>query len=108
MVFVSIEDFFKKAASCKMLSRQEELEYAAAMKNGDTDAREKLIQGYIPMVSSHIKHAKPQMQTLGLVMYCMTALEKSVDSFNFMQESETFSHRLSRALRQAVVGYMVR
>lgn len=108
MVFVSIDDFFKKASGCKMLTRHEELECAVAMKNGDAHAREKLIQSYIPMVVSHVKHAKPQIQTLGLVMYCMTALEKAVDSFNFMQESETFAHRLSWALRQAVISYMVR
>ncbi len=108
MVFVSIDNFFEKASGCKILTREEELECAASMKNGDTDARERLIQGYIPMVAGHIKRAKPQMQTLGLVMHCMTALEKAVDSFNFMQDGETFSHRLSWALRQAVVGYMVR
>ena len=108
MLFVSIDDFFKKASECKILTRQEELEYAVAMKNGDTEARERLIQSYIPMVASHIKHAKPNMQTLGLVMYCMNALDKAVDSFNFVQESETFAHRLSWALRQAVVSYMVR
>ncbi len=108
MVFVSIDDFFEKAALCKALTRQEEIECAVAIKNGDTEAREKLVQSYIPMVASHIKHAKPHMQNLGLVVYCMNALEKAVDSFDFMQESETFSHRLSWALRQAVVSYIVR
>lgn len=108
MVFISIDDFFEKAETCRVLSRQEEIECVKQMKSGDTAARERLIQSYIPMVARHIKHAKPHMQTLGLVLYCVQALEKAVDSFNFLQESETFAHRLSWHLRQAVVNYIVR
>lgn len=108
MVFISIDDFFEKASSCKTMTRQEEIECVVAMKNGDTQAREKLVQSYIPTVAAHIKRAKPHLQTLGLVLYCMNALEKAVDSFNFLQDSETFAHHLNWALRQAVVSYMVR
>jgi len=108
MIYISIDDFYEKAALCKVLSRQEEIECAKRMKNGDTFAREELIQSYIPMVEGHIKHAKPHMQNLGLVLYCQQALEKAVDSFDFLQDSEPFSHRLSWALRQAVAKYIAR
>ena len=108
MVYVSIEDFYEKAGFCKVLARQEELELAKKMKTGDPVAREKLIESYMPMVAGHIKHAKPHLQTLGLVLYCVQALEKAVDSFDFTQNSEPFSHRLSWWLRQAVAEYIVR
>ena len=108
MVCVSINDFYQKADACFRISRQEEIECAKAMNAGDATARECLIQSYIPMVAGHIKHMQPQLQTLGLVLYCMQALEKAVDSFDFLQDSEPFSHRLSWWLRQAVANYIVR
>lgn len=108
MVFIDIDDFYRKADCCLRLSRQKEIEYAKAMKKGDSSAREKLIQSYIPMVAAHVKRMKPHLQTLGLVMCCVNALEKAVDSFDFLQDSETFSHRLSWWLRDATVRYIVR
>ena len=108
MNYISIEDFYKKADSCSNISRQEEIDCAKKMKTGDIVAREKIIQSYTPMVAGHIKHMKPHLQTLGLVLYCMQALEKAVDSFDFLQDSETFSHRLSWHLRQAAANYIVR
>ena len=105
MIYISIEDFYEKAGLCRVLSRQEEIECAVKMKNGDTAAQEQLIQSYTPMVAKHIRQ---EQQTLGLALYCMQALEKAVDSFDFLQDSESFSHRLSWYLRQAVVRYIVR
>ena len=108
MIFSNIEDFYEKASICARMTRQEEIDCAKKMKSGDTAAREKLIQSYIPMVAGHIKHMKPHLQTFGLVLYCMQALEKAVDSFDFLQDSEPFSRRLSWWLRQAVANYIVR
>lgn len=108
MIYISVSDFYEKASLCNRLTRQEEIECAQRMKKGDMAAREQLIQSYIPMVSGYIKRAKPHLQQLGLVMYCMQALEKAVDSFDFMQDGEPFIHRLSWALRQAVVSYIVK
>lgn len=108
MVYISIDDFYEKVSSCSAMSRQEEVECAKKMKNGDIDARERLIQSYLPIVAGQIKHQRPHMQTLGLVLYCVQALEKAVDSFDFLQESESFSHRLSWHLRQAITKYMVK
>ena len=108
MNYISIEDFYKKADLCSNISRKEEIDCARKMKTGDIVAREKLIQSYTPMVAGYIKHMKPHLQTLGLVFYCMQALEKAVDSFDFLQDSESFSHRLSWHLRQAAANYIVR
>ena len=108
MIYVSIDDFYEKARSCERLTREEEIECAREMQNGSKAARDRLVQSYIPMVAGHIKRTKPHLQRLGLVLYCVHALEKAVDSFDFLQEHEPFSHRLSWYLRQAVVKYMVR
>lgn len=108
MVFYSIEDFYEKAENCLRMTRQEEIACAIKMRAGDTAAREQLIKSYIPMVASHIKRMKRDQQTLGLAVYCIQALEKAVDSFDFLQESETFTHRLSWWLRQATTEYIVR
>ena len=108
MVYFSFEDFCEKASLCHVMTRQDEIECAKQMKRGDTIAREKLIQSYMPMVAEHIKRSKPHIQNLGLVLYCLQALEKAVDSFDFFQDREPFSHRLSWWLRQAVTNYIVR
>ena len=108
MLFLSLEDFYEKANSCSRLSREEEIECAKQMATGNADARERLIQSYLPMTAAHVRHAIPRMQTLGLALYCYQALEKAVDSFHFLQDSETFAHRLSWYLRQATTGYIVR
>lgn len=106
MIFISVEDFFEQVGACTALTRQEEMDCARRMENGDASARERLIQSYLPVVASRIKHCPPHLQTLGLVIYCQQALEKAVDSFNFLQDSETFTHRLSWGLRQAVTRYI--
>lgn len=108
MPYITIDDFFDEAKSCTRLSRQEEIECARLMKNGDALARKRLIKSYLPFVAAHIKRAPKSIQGLGLVLYCVAALEKEVDSFNFLQESEPFSHRLSWCMRQTVTKYLVR
>lgn len=108
MIFLNVDDFYRKADCCLRLTRQKEIECAKAMKNGDSSAREQLLQSYLPVVAAHIKRMQPHLQTLGLVMYCVQALEKAVDSFDFIQDSETFSHRLSWWLRDATAKYIVR
>ena len=105
---MSVDDFYEKVSLLSGMSRIEEIECAKQMRKGDVGARERLIQSYLPMVAGHIEHIKPQMQNLGLVLYCVQALEQAVDSFDFLQESESFSHRLSWHLRQAVTKYIVR
>ena len=108
MLYISLEDFYEKARVCRPLSRQEERDCALRMQQGDNGARERLIEGYLPMVAGHIRRAPADVQGLGLVLYCLQALEKAVDSIDFLQDSETFTHRLSWHLRQATAAYIVR
>jgi len=108
MLFYSIEDFYSKAKTCTVLSRQEEKAIAELMKQGDPEARQRLVESYLPTVAGVVRRNPASMQTLGFALYCVSALEKSVDSFDFLQSNEPFIHRLSWALRQATTQYLVR
>ena len=107
MLFISTEDFFRKAAECHLPTREEELSFAARMRDGDPGGKEALMWGYLPHVASAVRHVKERYRTLELIFRCCTALEKAVDSFDFFQDSETFSHRLSWWMRQTVTRYIV-
>ena len=106
MHYVTVTDFFEKAAACKRLSRDEERACAIAMASGDKAARARLIESYLPSVAGHIRRCKPHMQTLRLLYNCLSALDKAVDSFNFLHDNEPFSNRLSWWLRQATTQYI--
>lgn len=106
MIYISAQDFCKKARTYPRLSRQEELDCARDMKNGDLQARQRLIQGYLYSVAGHISRMPEDIQSVGLVAYCLQALERAVDSFDFFQNGEKFSHRLSWHLRQASTRYI--
>ena len=101
MVYISVEDFLQKTKGLAKPTRQEELAWARAMKQGDGEARQRLIAGYLPQVAGHISQCKDNIRTLSLVYGCLAALEKAVDRFDFAQSSESFTHRLSWYLRQA-------
>ena len=108
MLFVTLEDFYAKADSCRRLTRQEEMECAARMQSGEADARQQLIDSYLPTLAAHVRRAPRHMQSLTLALYYLQTLEKCVDSFPFRQDGETFAHRLSWGLRQALVRYIAR
>lgn len=106
MIYLSAEDFLGKTKDLPRLSREEELALAERMLAGDATARQALIAGYLPQVAGRVRGLSPELQRLELVMRCCRALEKAVDGFDFLQESERFSHRLSWCLRQTVAEYI--
>lgn len=103
-MYISAEDFFEKAELCSCLSRSEEKECALKMAQGDASAKEKLIQSYLPFVASIIKRAPKSIQTLHTVYSAIASLERGVESFDFLQESESFSHHLSYRMRCVIVN----
>lgn len=106
MLFLNPEDFFEKARACAPLTREEELHLAGEMKAGSAEARDRLVRGHLPQVAGHISHLPEHLITLEVIYRCCHALERAVDSFNFAQEGERFSHRLNWGLRQAVARYI--
>jgi len=106
MLFLSFEDFQRQAKTIPPLSREEEQNLAQRMAAGDPQAREELLRGYLPLISAVTGRMPREYQTLELVMGCCAALERAAQGFDFTQNSEAFSHRLNRALRQTTVGYL--
>lgn len=107
MLFMKTEDFFNHVAGLSRITREEEKRCAQSMAQGDPDAREKLIQNYLPQVAAHVRRLPKSLQTLRTIYGCIVALEKGVDSFNFLQDSESFSHHLSWRLRQCTTRCLV-
>ena len=101
MLFFSADDFFAQAAKMPRLTREEERRLAQQMPQ-NTAAREQIIRSYLPMVAGYIRRAPQELHTLHTVYIFLDALEKGVDSFNFLQDSERFSHHLSWRLRQCI------
>ena len=106
MLFITPEDFFQKTSQLPRIDRQTELDCAKKMLTGDHQARETIIRGYLPFVAAVLRRKSPDLHTLRLILSCCTALEKAVDNFDFLQDSEPFSHRLSWYLRQTVTYYI--
>ena len=101
MLFISAEDFFAQAAKMPRLTREEERCLARQMPQ-NADAREQLIRSYYPMVAGYIRRRPRELHTLKTVYACLESLEKGVDSFNFLQDGESFTHHLSWRLRQCI------
>ena len=106
MIYITIDDFYKRANACVRLSREEEIACAKQMKNGDAEARRKLIESYLPFLAGNIQRLPEKRQTITLALRSEQMLEKLVDSFDFLQESETFIHRLSWGMKQVVTKYI--
>lgn len=106
MLFTSTEDFFCKAAACEHIPREREKAYARAAAQGDAAAKAKLAEAYLPMVAAYVRRMPEEDRTLELVYRFASALEKAVESFDFLQDSEAFSHRLGMCLRRETVRYI--
>lgn len=102
MLFISVEDFFQKASEAVHLSRDEEKRLALEMENGNTDARQAIINSYLPMAAAHIRRAPEVLRTLHTVYRFIDSLEKGVDTFRFQQDGESFVHHLSWRFRQCI------
>lgn len=106
MMFLSIQDFYDKANAAKRLSREQEMACAARARAGDAEARSMLIQSYLPVVASHVKRLGKEYHSLELVYRFIAVLERETDRFDFLQDGESFTHRLYLCLGQALVGYI--
>jgi hypothetical protein len=101
MLFISAEDFFAQVKGIPPLTREDERRLAQQLPQ-DPAAREQLIRAYMPTVAAYIRRAPQELHTLQTVYVCLDSLEKGVDSFNFLQDSETFAHHLSWRLRNCI------
>ena len=107
MLFVTVDDFFQKVQSTTRLSRNDEKNYALKMKEGDAEARQAIVNSYLPMMASYIRRSPKELQTLETIYSCVRSLEKGVAGFNFLQGNETFTHHLSWRLGQCITRCLV-
>lgn len=107
MIYLSVEDFFEKAGKYSRLPRDEEKLCAIKKNSGDENAREELINSYLPFVSALIKRQPKENQRLHTVYACIKVLDKAVDEFNFLQDHETFTHHLSIRLKNCLINCYV-
>ncbi len=105
MYFVTIEDFYQKAYKYKILPREEEKSLSLNIQN-NPEARQKIVNSYLPMIAKNIERLDNNYQNLELVYRCIQALGQCIDKFNFQQDSETFAHRFSWSLRQTITKYI--
>ncbi len=106
MLFISVDDFLEQARQQKLLTREEERALAQKRETGDPEAGEALIRSYLPQVAAVVRNAREEYRTLELVLRCVSALEKAAAGFDFLQDSEPFSHRLSWWMRQTLTAYI--
>lgn len=106
MLFVTAQQFFDGAAGAKRLDRQEEIACAARMRAGDTEAKDALVQSYLPFVAASVKRVSTGEPSLELICRFVCTLEREVEAFDFSQEREPFTHRLSLALRKTTAEYI--
>ena len=102
MLFVTMEEFYAAAQAATRLTREQERECALRMAQGDTGARDALVQGYLHLVAAPIRRAPREIQTLQTVYTCLASLEEGVERFDFLQDGETFAHHLSWRMRQCL------
>ena len=108
MLFVSVKDFFAKASREQRLSREQEKELYSLMKSGDTTARDKMLESYLFIVASRIKRLSNDMHSLDLIYSCLEELEKEVDKFDFSNDGETFTHRLTLIIQKEITNHIAK
>lgn len=106
MLFLSEADFFERAAKHKRLAREEEAAFARLMKEGDAEAKNKIICSYLPTVAAFVRKVQKGRYSLELIYRLIDALEKEIDRFDFSQKSEVFAHRLALVMRRTLTEYI--
>ncbi len=106
MLFLSEADFFEKAAKYSRLPREEELACAKLIKEGEPEAKNKIVCSYLPTVAAFVRKTQKNYRGLELIYRLLGALEKEIDNFDFSQKSETFAHRLTFVMRKTLTEYI--
>ncbi|MBQ7379514.1 MAG: hypothetical protein IJW70_07560 [Clostridia bacterium] len=106
MLFISSEQFLVQANALKKLTRQQEKAAYVQMRAGNKDAKESLVESYLPVVAAMAKRVSTGEPSMELVCRMVATLEREVEQFDFSQESEPFTHRLSLVLKKVVAEYI--
>ena len=108
MLFTCAKDFFDKASNIERISRQQEKELYSLIKAGDTTARDKMVESYLFIVASRIKRLPNDIHSIDLIYSCVDKLEKEVDKFDFSNDGETFTHRLTLIIQKEITNHIAK
>ena len=106
MVFTSPEDFYDKVSCFEKITREEEREIAARMRMGDTEAFLRIKNNYLIYVAAYIRRLPGELATVALIYKCICELDKEIERFDFLNDGESFSHRLGTVLRRTVTAHI--
>ena len=109
MLFTCSCDFFDyayKIKRIKPLTAEEEKELAILIRQGDENARQKLIDNYLPFVASTIKKYSSNEPSLDLIYRAITVLNNLIDSHDFSKENNSFTRALSFKLHQTLTNFI--
>ena len=106
MLFLSVDDFLLKASASKRLSHDEEVSLYNALKSGDSDAVERLADGYLYFAASRIRKLPKNIQSLDIVYRFLGAIKREAVRFDFSRNGDSFAHRLSIAFQREITEYI--
>jgi DNA-directed RNA polymerase sigma subunit (sigma70/sigma32) len=107
VLFLSAEDFFKKAGDVGLPSDAETRTLGERLQKEDADARLALYVGYLPFIAATVKrHFAKGPISLDFIYRCTEALEKGLDSFDFSRGRDAFISYLSYKCKQEITRYI--
>ena len=89
-----------------MLSPEEELKCAALLKSGNVEARQQIVNSYVPFVALYVKRHIGNDAPLEVIYRCLQALEKAIDTFDFSKGREQFIKLFEPILRREITRYI--
>lgn len=106
MLFISSDDFFEYVKNLRPLTIEEEKEFSFLLKNGDENAKNKLVDNYLPYVASIIKRNSRGKPSLELIYRAILDLINLLESYDFSKENGSFTRALSFKLRQTITKFI--
>ena len=105
MIYTSAQSFFEYAENVKRLSREEELAYAIKMKAGDEEAKQAIVNGYLPILAAYLKRYTREA-SLEYIYRGIETLNEAVEKFDFQIENPTFTRFLQNEIRRMATRYI--
>lgn len=101
MLFRTPKEFFDTAESVRRITRDEELDLANRMQEGDASAKDELITAYLPVLASYVRRYSSE-PSVEFIRRAVETLTESVSSFDFRVENPTFINFLRGRFRSLI------
>lgn len=107
MLFKTGQEFFEYAATIERVSREQEKELAARMKDGDEAAGARLVEQYLPYVASFL--SRHSITSLASIYKCIAIVEAEVSKFDFQRERDypSFVDHLRHHFMRVVTEHII-